>query len=353
MLRAPAGLGKTTQVVGEIAKRGGHVEIYVPTHALAEAQAKNARLKNPNLKVKVIAGRSHLGGDGKPLCKKNKMAEEIARAGGEVYSSLCARKKGSAEERCQHYATCPYIDQFARTDMTFYTHAHLSLMRSRLEPQVPDIAVIDESFFGSCIGKLEIHLSVLHGGILGPVSSHVCAEIARALTQNLHLYQHLYATGATPEVCVEALREVRQAASSMHPRMGLKKRRAVLQRLRKCTEVAELLHAICTEYFLARPTSQALKYCPDTQTITVHVKKAISRFHDYEGNEAQVLIIMLTRPRGSSASFSMSSSSARFKPNAKQRSFNVVQCVAPPRRSSQNSTATQPAGATQRSGANS
>src|SRR5438552_3815737 len=101
VIKAPAGLGKSTLVRDAIAQRGGGgAEIYVPTHALAEEQAKNFHAANPKLKLKVIAGRSHPGSDGKPLCKKHKLAEEVAKAGGEVYSSLCARKKGSGQERC-------------------------------------------------------------------------------------------------------------------------------------------------------------------------------------------------------------------------------------------------------------
>src|SRR5439155_16534043 len=98
-------------------------------------------------KIKVIGGRSHPGADGKPLCRKNKLAEEVASAGGEVYPSLCARTKGKEEERCEHYETCPYIAQFTPSDVTIYTHAHLPLRRTRLESALPELAVIDEAFF--------------------------------------------------------------------------------------------------------------------------------------------------------------------------------------------------------------
>jgi hypothetical protein len=289
---APAGLGKTSLVVEAIAQHeGGRVEIYVPTHTLGEEVAINARRANPRLKVKAMAGRSHPGADGKPLCKKYKLAEEIARAGGEVYASLCSHEKGGAEERCQHYASCPYIAQFTPADVTIYTHAHLPLARMRLEPGVPDLAVIDESFFGSCIDTIAIPLSLLHANTLGPVSARVCAEIEHAVTQSQRLYAYLYSAGATPEVCVEALRELRRAAPTTHPSMGLRERRAALQRLRESTQLAELLHAVCAEYHLAHPESHALKYNPKDETITVHLKKSISRFHDHEHNEAKVLVI--------------------------------------------------------------
>ena len=288
----PAGVGKTSLVVEEIAQReGGRIEMYVPTHALAEEVAKKIRCANPKLTVKVMAGRSHPGPDGKPLCKKHQLAEEAARAGADVYGSLCARKKGGGEERCQYYATCSYIGQFTPADVTIYTHAHLPLERMRLEPGVPELAIIDESFFGACIDTIEIPLSSLHAGSLGPAAALVCAEIEHAMTQNMPLHTHLYSAGATPEVCVAALREVRQAAPTMHPSMGPKQRRAALRRLQESTQLLELLNAVCAEYGYPRPESHALKYNSEGGKITVHLKKSISRFHDRERDESRVLII--------------------------------------------------------------
>ena len=293
VVQAPAGLGKTTLVHKAIAARsGGAVEIYAPTHALAEEQATKIRAVNPNLTVKVVVGRSHKRADRKPMCKKHELAEEVANAGGEVYASLCAKDRGKrGEERCPHYDTCPYIAQFAPSDVTIYTHAHLPLQRSQLEAGVPEIAVIDESFFASCIGTVDIPLTSLRAEVLGPVSARVCAEIEHALTQHLPLHKHLFSVGVTPDVCADAFREVRNAAPSTHPSMDLKERRAALKSLREATRLAELLSAVCAEYSVARRECHALKYRPATQTITVYLKKSISRFRDRQGNEARVLAI--------------------------------------------------------------
>jgi hypothetical protein len=293
VVQAPAGLGKTSLVHKAIAARsGGAVEIYAPTHALAEEQATKIRGANPNLTVKVVLGRSHKGADRKPMCKKHELAEEVASAGAEVYATLCAKNRGKpSEERCQHYDTCPYIAQFKSSDVTIYTHAHLPLQRSQLEAGVPEIAVIDESFFGSCIGTVEIPLASLCAELLGLVSARVCAEIEHAFTRFLPLHKHLYSVGITPDICGAALQEVRHAAPSTHPGMDLNDRRAALMRLREVTRLTELLNAVCAEYFVARRECHALKYCSVTQTITVYLKKSISRFHDRQGNEARVLAI--------------------------------------------------------------
>ncbi len=142
------------------------------------------RAANSQLTVKVIGGRNHAGPDGKPLCKKHKLAAEIASAGAEVYSSLCAKKKGKGEERCQHYARCRYIAQFTPAQVTIYPHAYLPLERMRLEPAVPDLAIIDEAFFLACIGKFEVPLSLLRAHFLGPVALRVCEAIERVVGDN-------------------------------------------------------------------------------------------------------------------------------------------------------------------------
>ena len=73
--------------------------------------------------------------------------------------------------------------------------------------------------------------------------------------------------------------------------MDLKERRAALKSLREATRLAELLSAVCAQYSVARRECHAVKYGPATKTITVYLKKSISRFHDRQGNEARVLAI--------------------------------------------------------------
>lgn len=119
--------------------------------------------------------------------------------------------------------------------MTIYPHANLPLARMRLEPRLPDIAIIDESFFMSCVEKFEVSLSLLRAPFLGPVGSQLCGQIERALTQGVPLLTHLYADGLEFEHRQQALSEIRQGAPTMHPRMGQKKRRAALQVLRQRT----------------------------------------------------------------------------------------------------------------------
>ena len=292
MIRAPAGLGKTTLVLDAIAQLAGDsCEVYVPTHALAQEVEQILLAKNPELTVNVIAGRSHIGDNGKPLCKKHELAEQIARAGGEVFASLCKRKKGKADELCPHYASCPYIAQFTPAEVTIFTHAYIPPQRTGLEPGVPKLAIIDESFFTSCFDIIEVPLSLLRAPFLGPAAAPVCAEIERAFVEGRPLVAQLFSIGNPFEQCPAAAKELKRGAPRMSPAMNDKDRRLALQQLEQRNQLCRLLGAICHELGLGRPGFHGLKYCPETQTIAVHGKKSISRFHDQQGNEAEVLIL--------------------------------------------------------------
>ncbi len=292
-VRAPAGLGKTTEVQKCIANLppGSTAEIYVPTHALADEVGQNLRALYPKLTVKVIGGRSHPGPDGEPLCKKHELAEKVAQAGAEVYSTLCAQEKGKVVERCEHYAMCPYIAQFEPAQVTIYPHAYLTLNRMTLEPPVPAIAIVDETFFQSCIEIFEVPISLLRASFLGPLARGLCTQIEYALTHELPLIGHLYSQGIAFEQFPEALSEIERGAPRITPLMGLKQRLRALKLVKQRTDLYKLLDTVRRECFTGRHVSHGLTYCATTQIITVHTKKPIRRFHDRQGNEARVLLI--------------------------------------------------------------
>ena len=293
MIRAPAGLGKTSLVVEMLADRtDGAAELYVPTHALGEEVGRNLLEANPALSVKVVAGRSHLGTDGKPLCRKHEIAEEVARGGGEVYPSLCARVKGKSEVRCKYYDSCPYINQFSNpAQVTIYPHAYLPLERTRLEPGVPKTAIIDETFIMSCIERFEVPLALLRAPCGGPMTSRVCAEIEHALTQGLPLFDRLWSENIFFAELQTAIDEIKTQGPAPSPAMNTTEQRAALKQLKQPNLLRKLLELVRRDYCAGRPASQAVQYCSDTQRIFGHNKKWLRRLHDRQGNEASVLII--------------------------------------------------------------
>lgn len=324
VIQAPAGLAKTSEVVQWVAHhQGGPVEIYVPTHALAADLERAIRAVNPNQTVRVIAGRSHSGANGKPLCRENKMAEAIAKAGGEVYPSLCSRKKGKKLEQCRHYGTCPYINQFAPARVTIYTHAHLPLPRMRLEGGVPEVAVIDESFFQSCIEILEVPLTLLRPPFAGTACQQVLPAIEHALVHGLPLLKHLRDAGLDWEKQWEARQELTGRRRAITPGMSQTAQRSMLAGLARRTQLRKLLDALAREAFAHRGQSHALSYDPVTQMITVHLKKSIRRFEDYQRNVARVLVIDANADEELIGQFLRVGTFARIRASRQAR---VIQC---------------------------
>ena len=289
---APPGIGKTTLVAQQAAHyKHGPVEFYVPTHALAAELNAKVQAANPQTTVRTVAGRSHFDANNKPLCKKHKLAKEVARVGGEVYSSLCARKKGSAVEQCRYYNTCPYIAQFKPAQVTIYTHSHLPLRRSRLESGVPDIAVIDESFFQACIEIVEVPIALLRAPFLGQHGAPVCAAIEAGLQQALPLLAYLGNAGMTYQQLRDARDELSRRGPTITPRMGQSTQRSMLQQLGQRSLLRKLLDNVAQEIFAGRRSSHGLLYDPVTAKITVHCKKPILRFDELRGRSSRVLII--------------------------------------------------------------
>jgi hypothetical protein len=152
-IEATVGLGKTTVVLRQLAKDAGGrtVHAYVPTLALAEEIAAEAR--KLGLPADVLRGRGALGANGDPLCRKHDVAEALARAGMEVWGSLCERRDqhGQVLERCEHFCACPYVRQFDDTGGKLLVLAQewLHLPKGRLAE--PNLVLIDERFHNSLI----------------------------------------------------------------------------------------------------------------------------------------------------------------------------------------------------------
>jgi hypothetical protein len=162
-IAATVGIGKTTMVLRKLAKaaKGRTVHVYVPTLALAEEIAAEARMVG--MPADVLRGRSANGADGTPLCRKHDIAEALARAGMEVWGSLCERRdeRGEVLERCEFFYACPYVRQFDDTGgkLIAMSQEWLHLPKARLAD--PDLVLIDEKFHASLIRRRGLPLSRL------------------------------------------------------------------------------------------------------------------------------------------------------------------------------------------------
>ena len=169
----------------------------------------------------------------------------------------------------------------------------------RLEPPVPDIAIIDETFFSACIGKFKIPVSLLRAHFLELEALRVCGAIEYALTHALPLFRHLSAVGISHIDHWAALMELRKGAPPMSPNMSPEARGAALQTTGKRKQIYELLTTLWRERLTLRKESHGLTYCAATQQITVHTKHLIFRRFQgrqsytskVEGRRSRVLII--------------------------------------------------------------
>lgn len=326
------GIGKTTEVLSRIGQISGRVEIYVPTHRLASELLQIIKTKFPTKSVAAIAGRSAPGINGKPLCKKHKLAEQVAGAGGEVYRSLCKRERVQKGQRvyetCRHYKTCAYIQQFQTTDITVYSHAYLPLTRSRLEGPAPDYAVIDESFFQTCIEIAETPLRLLTNPALAPDVVKIVAPLTQALLNHQDPIQALTAAQIGYEDIQAALTALR-ASSGITPTTAPSKAQAVIPRMREAAAIERLI-AVAWGCVLAR-SSQAIYYDAQKACIQTHRGLPIRHLQDWQppGSFAarpapRVLII------DRSASPLIVSQWFRIGkeiPIAAERNAHVIQCV--------------------------
>lgn len=214
-IRAGAGLGKTTEVIAKLSNIWVHdkrLEYYVPTHKLGEEIAGKLKyhpFKEPHfsfqkgaptgLLCQVIIGRGQATKQGKPYCLKNDIATLLVDRGYSVYPTLCQ----SGEQCCEHFGECEYIRQFnGEYDIRVFPHAYLALERGYLDGDLPDYAVIDESFYNTLIAGI--------GPAAKPISfnelklSGIPSTLAQTLAftpQNTPLLSYLRSKVPEDELC--------------------------------------------------------------------------------------------------------------------------------------------------------
>ena len=170
-IRAAAGLGKTRAVVAALQGHPGRLtEIYVPTITLAQEIA--AEIQAGGIDVQIVRGREAKV-NGEHLCRKHEEAAILAKAALPISSLLCRQSyDGGAEQFCEYFRGCAYVAQFraqpldplklltGRPTVRIMSHAYLFLPRVKQlvapdpPPPVPQLAVIDESFWSAGVRHL-------------------------------------------------------------------------------------------------------------------------------------------------------------------------------------------------------
>lgn len=220
VIKAPAGFGKTQLCAKKAAEsKSAVIEFYVPTHVLAEEIRASILNFNPKKRVVVMRGRSFIDTGGQPLCLKSAVANQLSKSGFPVFPNLCYQtgKKPNPPSICSHFSSCGYIAQFKPADVYIYTHSHLPLARSMLEPWQPSTVIIDEAFYSSCIKDFKFNISLLTHPDLPTVAQPLCRDIANGMR-----------AGSWPQIELRMLAATRKSKEYLRAMSALKKPKTIL-----------------------------------------------------------------------------------------------------------------------------
>jgi len=175
VLRVTMGAGKTRQAIEHLKSLmtrsfGTRVEVYVPRHDIAADWERSLTDTTPvnasviHVQPRIGQSNSTLGG----LCLRQDYVKSLQDASIGVFNNACK----SGDNLCVHYSDCPYIQQFIEPDMIekddnvihIMVHNYLTLPRNPLQLN-PDIAIIDESFWGALFQDVTIQMSAIRSSL--------------------------------------------------------------------------------------------------------------------------------------------------------------------------------------------
>jgi len=228
-LAAPAGVGKTEEVLQAIAKNGRSrfVEYFSPNHSLASEIGERLHKQNPSLPIFPQRGRNEKN------CEKYSLAEDLANAGLPVQGSICKKETLNPEtgkiesvSHCQYYWECPYQRQFIGANQKATPGTRLRATESLFYPRhpeaaTPDLVIIDESL-PSPIRRSTVSVAIIADPKNIPgrddleeeerdalnngkeeewaALDKVCAVLLKAILNDLPLRKHLTENGITADV---------------------------------------------------------------------------------------------------------------------------------------------------------
>lgn len=292
-IRAGTGLGKTTEVIAKLSNIWMHdkrLEYYVPTHKLGEEIAGKLKyhpFKKPyfsfqkgaptGLIWQVIRGRGQTTKQGKPYCLKNDIATLLVERGYSIYPTLCQ----SGEQYCEHFHDCEYIKQFnGEYDIRVFPHAYLALDRGYLDGDLPDYAVIDESFFNTLIAGIgptakPIQLNELK---LSGIPSTLAQTLAFA-PQNTPLLSYLRSKVPEDELC-DMISEALLNLSGWEPPelLGLDKKQQlnIVKEMEAAPRIQKMLAILRQELLTGRDIAHGVVVTDNG--FQVRYRKPITRF---------------------------------------------------------------------------
>lgn len=181
-LRVTVGVGKSATLRSLLATSahrlllGGHILVFVPTHALAEEAEAAFRTLNTGIPSMVLRGRDAKDpATGASMCIKGDLASRIAQVSWSVGSALCQAEDAATGEFVRSICRrgCAWYEQLPgeETRIIFLPHAYL---KSRVPPSIEErvaLRIIDEQFLGAITGVQSIFVD-------GWLTACSCASLA-------------------------------------------------------------------------------------------------------------------------------------------------------------------------------
>ena len=332
LIKGAAGSGKTEVALRRAAASDKiPIEIYVPTHKLAEECESRLHAINHAKRIHVICGRDYRPDGKSHLCKKHRQANDLAKSGHPVFPMLCLQSAGRKMPpiKCKHYDACPYIQQYGRAaDIYIYTHAFLPLQRIMLEQREPCGVIIDESFLPSMVERVEFSITLLSRRDLPADAKQLCAELAQAIQHDMGAIRGIIDTAIMSGACRAARKALRRTAKGIKPNMPERQFKAQLERTVTFKPVLTLLEHLARSCN-CRHQPQSIDVDHATGQITLHHRKSITRFTGQplaEGPAPVPQIVLLD----ASASLVVAKKffpDVAFQELPLERDAHVIQCV--------------------------
>jgi hypothetical protein len=144
IIKAEAGLGKSTAVIEKVLTEGKLTFYFVPTHQLGNELNEKIKKEKPNLRGYVFWGRDNDG-----MCQNRQQCNKLRENGSSVADGCL---------KCEHFENCAYIDQIKNipsSDYIILPHNYLVLpfaksLLEKLDIEIePNMLVIDEAFWST------------------------------------------------------------------------------------------------------------------------------------------------------------------------------------------------------------
>lgn len=316
-IEASAGIGKTTSVVNTIINSTKNIEYYVQRIELAEEIRKKLIEKDPKFKHKaqVVRGRTHKDINGETLCFKPTIVEKLSKFGLNIYKGLCNKSK---DEKCEYFESCPYLAQNKPgIQVKILTHAHLGLGRSLIDSDIPELAIIDETYFSNLI---KTEMSTLRNIKKQLNSNPLSISICYSLKNKKPLLDYLrkkYKSSLFKTIN-NSIIELNTETPNINPNMSENEVNSELLTINyKTTQVLILLKTLYMELnkFKKRKESITIRYVKNK--VEISTRKEIIRFTDQgKANDINIPVLCID------ADFNINISKVFF-PNIKKLTIKI------------------------------